>query len=194
MAELAEAIKNFYQEFILRDVLSYVTPGAVVAGCVLKLHYGSSAVVFLKDLPGVSYIPIFGVLFLIGFALQNLGELLHILKWHNRRDEHKRIDDHIHLHILKTFHDRTKEMKEESDWMERTRERTAIKKTACGTMIMATLISLLLIALRKYLPGSLGAAEVLLCLLLLIALYQGHRRQLRAQEIWEDEVTGRLKT
>ncbi|MEK6281057.1 MAG: hypothetical protein AABN95_11950 [Acidobacteriota bacterium] len=184
MAEVAESIKYFYQEFILRDVLSYVTPGAIVAGCVLKLNYGDSAGILLKDLPGVYYIPIFGVLFLIGFALQNLGELLHILKWHDRRN------DKTHLQILKTFHSRSKAVGENAEWIERTRERMAVKKIASGTAIMATLISLVLIALKEYYPASLEVAEVLLCLLLVIALYQGHRRQLRAQEFWEDDVTG----
>jgi hypothetical protein len=40
MQGIGEAIKYFYQQFILRDVLAYVTSGAILAGCVLFLHYG----------------------------------------------------------------------------------------------------------------------------------------------------------
>jgi hypothetical protein len=163
-------------------VLSYVTPGAIVAGCVLKLHH-AAFLEWLKGLPTAAYIPLFGILFLIGLALQNLGELLRILKWHDRTD------DKTHLKILHKFHSSSQKTCE-NEWLERTRERMAVKKIAAGTTVMATVISLGLIVLHEYSPDSLSKAEVILCLLLVIGLYHGHRRQLRAQESWEDDVTG----
>jgi hypothetical protein len=81
MQGISEAIKYLYEDFIFRDVLGYVTPGAILIGCVLLLYYTDPTVVIntLSAIPVVLYIPIFGIAFVIGFALENLGDMLHVL-------------------------------------------------------------------------------------------------------------------
>lgn len=179
MQGIAEAIKYFYQEFILRDVLAYVTPGAIIVGCVLLLQYKDLAAIIsiLKDIPFVASIPIFGALFLIGFGLQNLGEMIGLLKWHER------VNDEEHLRYLQAFHDSTRS--DESGWLERTRERISVKKNASGTVAMAFGIVLILVSLTVWNPSLLSWAVMLLVVLLSVGLYRGHRRQRQAQATWE---------
>src|SRR5437867_3679679 len=51
MQGIAEAIKYWYQQFIVRDVVAYVTPGTILAACSLRVYLRSetAAVALLKD-------------------------------------------------------------------------------------------------------------------------------------------------
>ena len=182
MQGIAEAIKYFYQEFILRDVLGYVTPGAIIVGCVLLLQYKDLAAIvdILKEIPFVASIPIFGALFMIGFGLQNLGEMIGLLKWHERDS------DAEHLRYLKALHDSTQS--DTSGRLERTRERMAVKKIASGTVAMAFGIVLILGSLTVWNPNLLSWAVLLLGALLMVGVYRGHRHQGRVQALWENLV------
>lgn len=133
MQGITEAIKYLYQQFILRDVVAYVAPGAILAGCVLWVVFGTDkAARILLGIPAIAYLPIYGIVFITGLGLQNLGEMLHMLRFHNRRDEsHKRLgklylykdfivqfrmrpgkdrshpDDREHFRVLQKFHQAT---------------------------------------------------------------------------------------
>jgi hypothetical protein len=193
MQGIGEAIKYFYQQFILRDVLAYVTSGAILAGCVLFLRYGDLATLvgILKDVPFVAAIPIFGILFMIGFGLQNLGEMTQLLKWHNREKDGKR-DDKRHLEILQNFHHFSANTNtpdtSDTGWLERTRERIEVKKFTSGNGALAIGISVILAGIAKWQPGLLGLAELALSLLLILALLRGHRNQREIGQAWEDLV------
>ena len=81
MKGFADAIKYFYQQFILRDLLAYVTPGAIVISCAIFVKPGDikTCLNILHKLPAITYLILFGFSFAIGFALQNFGELNIIL-------------------------------------------------------------------------------------------------------------------
>lgn len=210
MQGIAEAIKYLYQQFILRDVVAYVAPGAVLAGSILKVLLGTQgAVAFLKDIPTIAYLPIYGALFMTGLAMENLGEMVGLLRFHNRRSHMKCLDDKKHFEVLQKFH-RFSSAKGDADkndgygsWLERTRERITVKKYASGNFVVAILISMILIFVTKLRPPELRLwATAFVGVILIASLLRAHWHQLKLQVIWEDEAlkdydqdkTGKIKS
>jgi len=199
MQGIAEAIKYLYQQFILRDVVAYVAPGAILAGCVLKVLLGTAAAVkFAGDIPAIAYLPIYGGLLLTGLALENLGEVIGLLRFHNRRHL-KRVDDKEHFRVLQEFH-RVASTAGNADkddsydtWLERTRERITVKKYASGNMVVAILISMILILVTKRRPDLRLWAIAFVGVILIASLLRSHWYQLNLQVIWEDEALKRYE-
>ena len=70
MEGLVGVIQYFYERWILRDVLGYVTPGAILVTTVaVQLAGWDSLLKTLKNLPLLAYLPLFGLFFIVGFAL-----------------------------------------------------------------------------------------------------------------------------
>jgi hypothetical protein len=83
MSDLSDTIKGFYSEFILRDLLSFVTPGAIVVGtfffALSELENGSrfgiSYFLFrVNHISIVFWILLFGFFYIIGLGLQNVSQ------------------------------------------------------------------------------------------------------------------------
>jgi len=79
MSDLSDTIKGFYSDFILRDLLSFVMPGAIVFGALFfalfELENGSrfGNLGFLFGVPHISivfWILLFGLFYIIGLGLQ----------------------------------------------------------------------------------------------------------------------------
>jgi hypothetical protein len=183
MQGLVELIRYFYEQWILRDVLGYVTPGAIVVVAV-SLQYASpeELVEALGEIPFIAYIPLYGLLFAVGFAIQNLGEILGLLKWHNRENHD------IQLQKLEKFHEATQD--DERGWLERTRERISVKKNMSGTAAVAIFISLIFFLVTWITNDQLTVtvAVTILALSLILALLFGHRRHRKLQLYWENIV------
>ncbi len=84
MGGFGDAIKYLYDKFILRDVLSFVTPGAIVvltAFVLLKEPSLYEFVRYSRELHWLLYIPLFGIFFLVGFAVQCLGEMFGFVRF-----------------------------------------------------------------------------------------------------------------
>jgi len=80
MGDFGNAIKYLYREFILRDILSFVTPGAIIVMAVLYFFF--SELLFPSySIHWLLYIPLFGVFYLVGFAVQCFGEFLGIISF-----------------------------------------------------------------------------------------------------------------
>ncbi len=73
---MGDAIKYLYSQFILRDVLSFITPGAIVVFVATYLFYFE-----LIDHPihWLLFIPLFGVCYIVGFALHCFKEFCKFL-------------------------------------------------------------------------------------------------------------------
>lgn len=202
MQAITDAIKYFYQEFILRDVVAYVAPGAILATCVLWVVFGSdSAVKILLGVPKIAYLPLYGVIFITGLGLENLGEMLGVLRFHNRVDESRkrskernRPSDREHFRVLQQFHRATSAQvdPEKADgygvWLERTRERITVKKYASGNIAIAILVSMILWLVTNRWPEWRLHAVVAVGAILIMALLRAHWHQLKLQVIWEDEA------
>src|SRR3990170_7911077 len=76
---MGDAIKYLYQNFILRDVLSFVTPGAII---VIPATYMLYPDIFDRYIPWPFYVPLFGLFFTVGFATQCFGEFVGFVRIH----------------------------------------------------------------------------------------------------------------
>jgi|SoiMetStandDraft_5_1073268.scaffolds.fasta_scaffold136374_1 hypothetical protein len=202
MQGIVEAIKYLYQQFILRDVVAYVAPGTLLIGCVLWVVLGTrDTAALIPNIPAIAYLPIYGLVFITGLALENLGEMIGVLRFHNRPAEcgkrpkgRNRPDDKEHFRVLQKFHQITSAQvsTEEGDgygpWLERTRERITVKKYASGNIAMAILISMILMLVTNYRPDWKLKAIVVVGAILIVSLLRAHWYQLNLQVIWEDEA------
>lgn len=181
MSDIGDAIKYLYREFILRDFLSFVTPGAIVVGSMLLLHWDLCQILtFFKSIRLVLYIPIFGILFMVGFAVQCLGaEILPIIKIHGQ-------PSHIeHLKRLYMFR------RIEDEKAERQHERFVVLKQMCGNGAFAILIAIILLAIkllaiRFRVQWPIYVAQAVIVVLIIISLFKGNRVHVRRQEELED--------
>ena len=175
MSEISDGIQYLYSKFIMRDLLSFVTHGAIVVGSLLLLHWELSWILdFLKSIPFVLYIPIFGILYMVGFAVQCLGaEIIHVIKFHRSKTD----KEHFMLLAKLQTIDREKAMS--------THERFVVLKQMCGNGAFAIFIAGVLLAIKLWIsylsPWALGIMVVLL----IISLYWGHLVHVRRQEEWE---------
>jgi hypothetical protein len=92
---MGDAIKYLYSQFILRDVLSFITPGAIVTIAALLLFFPAHVILCVShSIHWVLYIPIFGVFYMVGFALQCFGDLIGFIRFtpygQNERSRGKR--------------------------------------------------------------------------------------------------------
>jgi hypothetical protein len=197
MQGIGEAIKYLYQQWILRDIVAYVTPGTILGACILKIVLdGGSVFGFVRGIPAIAYVPIYGLLFATGLAVQNFGEMVRVL-WDYRRDvpRVKYSDEWARFDELRRFHQVACNKVEYDDQLERTRERIEVKKYASGNITLAALISLVLISVSKILPNSGHWPAAVVGLVLIGSLWRAHRTELRYLTIWqqgarEDAGTG----
>ena len=188
MQGIADAIKYLYRQFILRDVVAYVTPGAILAGSAAIVLFGPDAVVkAFQHIRAIAYVPIYGLLFITGFAIQNFGEIIHLLPDHKRESYKKRFA------ILRKFHEAASVCRDGDkvnaygDELERTRERIEVKKYASGNIALAVLMSMIFIPITKFFPNSGSWAVASVGAILIISLLRGQRLELEFLTIWEDE-------
>jgi hypothetical protein len=78
MSDLSDTIKGFYSDFILRDLLSFVTPGAIVIGTLaitlanvdINTTHGQVYIVnIFSHIPIVIWILLFGFFYIVGYGL-----------------------------------------------------------------------------------------------------------------------------
>lgn len=189
MQGITEAIKYFYQQFILRDVVAYVAPGTILAACLVSVLFDGlePAVNFFKGIPAIAYVPIYGLLFTTGLGIQNFGEMIKLLKDTVRANEKEHLDNLQRFHRAVLSRQVSKQMVNEySDVLERTRERIEIKKYAAGNIAVAMVMGVLLIGITKTFPNSARWAILFIVAILAISLIRAHHVQVKNVEIWED--------
>jgi hypothetical protein len=189
MQGITEAIKYLYQQFILRDVVAYVTPGSVLAACLLGVHLGGvePTIDFIKGIPAIAYAPIYGLLFTVGLGIENFGEMIKLLRSTVRADETE------HLNKLQEFHRAVlsrrvskRMVNEYSDVLERTRERIEVKKYAAGNIALAIVMGTIFIGITKTFPNSWNWAILAVVEILAISLIRAHLVQVKNVKIWEE--------
>lgn len=189
MQGITEAIKYLYQQFILRDVVAYVAPGAIIAACLLRLHFGDLdlALKFIKDIPAIAYVPIYGLLFTIGLGIQNFGEIIKLLKEHTRDTEKERFDKLQEFHRAVLSRKVAGQMMDEyREALERTRERIEVKKYASGNIAMAVVIAAISMLLAKTFTNSARWVILAIGAILAVSLIRANRLQAENVTRWED--------
>jgi len=89
MGDIGSAIKYLYSQFILRDVLSFVTPGAIVVLAALLLLVPEPSLIYSikkliyysREMHWLLYIPLFGLFYVVGFAVQCFGEMFGVITY-----------------------------------------------------------------------------------------------------------------
>ena len=195
MQGIAEAIKYLYQQFILRDVVAYVTPGTILAVCVLRVHLGSvtAAIQFIERIPKVAYVPIYGFLFITGLGIQNLGEMTKLLPEHDRGHDEERFAKLQEFHRATALRKVTNEKDDYGESLERTRERIEVKKYASGNIAAAMVISAALMWVTKAFPNSTCWALVFVGVILVASLGRAHQHQLKNVTTWENKAIANYK-
>ena len=211
MGNLGDAIDNIYEKFLLRDVLSFFTPGAVVVTSVLLIWISPSQLLdYLKNFHWLLYIPIFGFVFMVGFAVQSLGAKfppmcfrlppLIRLHWHlhgRNSCQYNSLKDFYTNHRL-PFQRKVDEIPNDwvqrkvdeipNDWerkrLEKMHERLAVFKQMCGNGAFAISIASIIFSIKYNLLALIG-------LLLAVLLYCGHIHAVRQEGALEEAVLGK---
>lgn len=178
MSDIGDAIKYLYREFILRDLLSFVTPGAIVIVSALLFRFDLyQTLTFSKLIPLILYIPVFGVFFMVGFAIQILGaEILHIIRFHTRDT------DTDNYECLAKFLSKADEEEK------RQRERFVVLKQMCGNGAIAILIAAILLIIKLWPPSSSVLVLIIMTILISLFLFLGHYVHVKRQMEWEDTI------
>lgn len=192
---MGNIVDGLYEKFILRDVLSFITPGAILVITVNSaLNITDNAMdirnhmlhTLMSSIPSVlTIIIIYGVLFVVGFTLQTLGEVVGIIRFHDYRNDAGSIDNGEFYRVKGKF--MGPGMKEAA----RQRERFVVLKQLSGNNAMAILLSA--VALLVKLVPSDNDNEVTSLLLVVVGLlvvsgilFKAHWIHSQRQRDWED--------
>ena len=200
MAGFGDAIKYLYRQFILRDVLSFVTPGAIVSMTALLLFLDEwrKAFEFFHTFWPL-YLLLFGLFYMVGFAIQCFGEIFGIIchtrigdqstwgqrfrifwrNWHEQNWFHK-----AHIDI-ETFATATRNP--ELEWERARHERFTVLKQMCANGFLAIIIAVLLIPISHY--GKSPLYLLIVGIPLLASLFWGYRVHILKEDDWREVIT-----
>jgi hypothetical protein len=216
---MGDAIKYLYSQFILRDVLSFITPGAIVTIAALLLFLHPHEIIYLsRSIHWIIYIPIFGVFYMVGFAIQCLGDLIGFIRFtpygEDKRSFGRRRGIFSCKYVtnresiiwwqeeekeLSKFYDKVdKEIDKNTgkgEGIKQGHERMVVMKQMCANGFMAIFIAIIFILVYFYCPWiwiniTLG---VLLAIVLLGSLFWGYRVHMLKQNTRETIFMKRRK-
>ena len=183
MASFGDAIKYLYGKFLLRDILSFVTPGAIV---VLTATYLFFPEMLCRSIAWPLYIPLFGLFYATGFAVECLERLfgcvrLHTLdnasckqrwsilcgNWRKKPDIYKEFREAAIQFLWMSRH---------HDWAGQDYERKIVLKQMCANNFGAIIIAgvLFLFSFCQNVWVKFGILSLVI-LFLLLSLYWGYR-------------------
>ena len=163
-----------YSKFIMRDLLSFVTPGAIIVGTLFLIHWDLSwKFEFFKSIPFMLYIPCYGFLYIVGFAVLSLGHVLGIIQFGPKTDEE------YYTRLANIF----KKIDNEKAMI--LRERIIIIKQMCGIGALSISIASVLLVIKLWMPILSPWALGFLIVILIFSLFNEHRRYVQRHETWE---------
>lgn len=204
MRELNSFVSGLYEAFILRDLMSYVLPGAIVLLSVLLLWRDAVQIKgFFLDLDWWLLVPLLGLTFIIGFALHCLGELVGLIKVSLIGDDLK-CKERFEIFRCRAA-EPTKQWlseayqmwatyfhaTEETIWGGPHLERLVATKLMCGNVFMAMCLATVIVPVGVL--GDIGSWTSYLftisyALLFMGSLFWGHRVYMIRQDRWMETV------
>ncbi len=213
MGEVSNIVRYLYSKFLMRDLLSFILPGAILITSVLLLFLGPSQLFgYVKEVPLIAYVLLFGFCFLVGFFIQCFGTLVctchPLIKFYSPRwlDEEER---------TQTEDDKGNDIKDGSKRVSAIRnirrmnlqdvykehwERIAVLKQMCGNNALALSFSFLIYVVSALIQSGFGTfltwPGIVVCILYILTirfLFAGHKQQLDRQMAFEKEVLDTLK-
>ena len=214
MGGFGDAIKYLYSQFILRDVLSFITPGAIVVSTAFLILLPEPTTLndslenlfeYSRNMHWLLYIPLFGVFYVAGFAIECLGRILGLIRIHPfdkshwwerlmvfcpRCDKHNKIWEGWKKHQEEEL-DVEKAIKQEE---KATRERLIVLKQMCSNGAIAIIIAGVFLAFNSWKWQCANRLIVfLVAFLLSLFLYWGYRWAKLALDTVEQEIPAVLK-
>lgn len=204
MRELNSFVSGLYEAFILRDLMSYVLPGAIVLLSVLLLWRDAVQIKgFFLDLDWWLLVPLLGLTFIIGFALHCLGELVGLIKVSLIGDDLKckerfeifrcRASEPTKQWLSEAYQMWANYFRatEQTSWGGPNLERLVAIKLMCGNVFMA--VCLATVVAPVGILGDRGSwtsyVLTIVCALLLTgSLLWGHRAYVLRQDTWMETV------
>lgn len=202
-----DIFKDLYQKFLMRDLLGFIVPGTII---VLSFMYllGLNVyqlLLYNGHISSLVYIPIFGLLYVVGFGIQCFAaELIPLIQYHARRcDKHKdkvcfwqkTCKDCFKVHL-----DKLVVVLKLPDQSQEQHERFVVLKQMCAnnglalsffTIMMIVKNFLIFKAKSKIEPDYPVIFVWIVLVILVISLFKGYKSHLKKQEIWEDMETNK---
>jgi len=216
MGGFGDAIKYLYEKFILRDVLSFITPGAII---VLTAVYLLCPDFLYRSIHWLLYIPLFGFFFMVGFAVQCFGEMFGFIR-HTPKGDKSCLCQRLGIWNCKKWGDNSagwwhqahedvvkfarKNQHPGLEWARDRHERFIVLKQMCanGSVAIAIagcllVIKLLLIRLHASPEATCIASTVLVAIvvvLLLPSLFWGFRVHALKEDDWRNVIMSRQQS
>jgi hypothetical protein len=150
MSEVGNIVSGFYSDFVLRDLLSFVTPGAILLGSILFLILPLNYLIhFFNNLNWILYIFLFGLCYIIGFGLMMVGEFLgQYLKFLKGRylTYYKESPESQQKRLLGFYESLTNQ--NTKDKLSKIRERYVVFMQSCGNCCVALIFSIILFIVK----------------------------------------------
>ncbi|OGO23789.1 MAG: hypothetical protein A2144_09045 [Chloroflexi bacterium RBG_16_50_9] len=199
MGDIGSAIEHLYDKFLLRDVLSFITPGAIIVWIACFRFFPQ---LLEQHFHWLLYILIFGVFYLVGYAVQCFGRIIGCIRLY-------RTDKSCFGQRLKIFccswiekpdllkEEREKEIdflntitKDNFKWAGQYRERVVVHKQMCANNFWAIIIAGVFISVSAAFQNkcvNLGVISFV-TLLLLFSLLWDYRDSVLAQDTIERKL------
>lgn len=208
MGGFGDAIKYLYSQFILRDLLSFITPGAIVSTAALMLLWEEWWVFFdFIHSHWPLYIIIFGVFYVVGFAVQCFGEIVGLIRIHriarscwvqrfkvfgcnwackrDKQDKNKCDEpdfiwwNDAHKEAV-AFNECTQS--DEMKWAQQQDERLVVLMQMCGNGFLSIIIATTLIIAHHFCQQGWHWLLVFWAVVLLVSLLWGYRVHVLRQD------------
>ncbi len=218
MGDFGNAIKYLYSQFILRDVLSFITPGALVVLTAFLLLLPCSSLTqrldtlfdYSTSIHWLLYIPLFGIFYLIGYAVQCLQCLFGCVRLHftdkscfSQRRSVFKCDWQDKTDYMKKTREETTDFLNitvKVGWARQYRERSVVLKQMSANGFGAIILASIFLLVDSFCPFQYANILVvsIVALFLLVSLLWGYRSSEFAVDTIENKVkslknTGKLE-
>jgi hypothetical protein len=191
MPNLNDTVQHLYRAFILRDLMSFGLPGAIVFSSALSLLFDPSEVLAslressdLSGLTYLAYLAFFCISYAVGLAVQYFGVTIRMVSFHDPNivaDGGARTKRSIERSLDRNL----KFQKVASDDARQYWERLAILKQMSGNLAIGVAIALIIVGVRLLIPCWSQGVAVIFVLVMILSLYLAHRDLRIRQTAWE---------
>lgn len=185
-----QIIEALYNNFLLRDLFAKMVPGSVVVvATAYQSPFGKGAIEVANQIGWPAVFIGAGIVWIIGFALQEIGESLRIIKHHPDK-----LADSKRRYKLRTDFQKIATLSESQQ-----AERYTIIKEASGNSATALFAALLIFIVRSLLSSkfSISLSTIfpgVILLLFAIALVRANRSHARKQYEFIESVIATSKS
>jgi hypothetical protein len=189
MSGLGDAIKYLYSQFILRDVLSFITPGAIVVLTAFLLFLPEPCLTqrletlfrYSTSIYWLLYIPLFGLFYVTGYALQCIKNLMHCCystkKTESLKSKREKEIEFLNVAAL-------------TEWATQHRERVVVHKQMCVNNFVAIIIAGIFLIVDAFCPWQYVNITIVsvVIIFLLVSVFCDYRDSVAAQDTIEDKI------